>query len=152
TSKLRLVGAAQHRHAQQLMRLDYENVLPVSQASAQALLKTALQALEGCKVACIEDYDKGAVPESVCKGVIAAARKRALGVLVDPPALADYSKYAGATALNLNRAEAARVTGLKLDSEPRFAQACEKLLALDLEAVVLTLDRDGAFLATRSGQ
>src|ERR1017187_197748 len=28
TSKLRLVGAAQHRHAQQLMRLDYENAAP----------------------------------------------------------------------------------------------------------------------------
>src|SRR5271155_3602800 len=32
TSKLRLVGAAQHRHAQQLMRLDFENAGAVSEA------------------------------------------------------------------------------------------------------------------------
>src|SRR3984885_8585656 len=47
TSKLRLVGAAQHRHAQQLMRLDYENARAVSDDVAASLLAQAEQALAG---------------------------------------------------------------------------------------------------------
>src|ERR1700733_9318189 len=67
TSKLRLVGAAQHRHAQQLMRLDYENSRPVSDGIAAALLAHVEKAMETCQIVCIEDYNKGAVPPAVCQ-------------------------------------------------------------------------------------
>jgi D-beta-D-heptose 7-phosphate kinase/D-beta-D-heptose 1-phosphate adenosyltransferase len=152
TCKLRLVGAAQHRHAQQLMRLDYENPQPVSSKIADALLAAIDKAIADCKIICIEDYDKGALSEPVCRGLIAAAKRRSIPVLVDPAAIANYSKYAGATALKLNRTEAARVAGFALDGPAQYQSAAEKLLKqLDLEAVILTLDRHGAYLAQRDG-
>ena len=98
TCKLRLVGAAQHRHAQQLMRLDYENSHVCSEALAAKILANVEQALAACDIVCIEDYNKGAVSTAVCRGVIAAAKKRGVAVLVDPASVSDYSKYAGATA------------------------------------------------------
>jgi D-beta-D-heptose 7-phosphate kinase/D-beta-D-heptose 1-phosphate adenosyltransferase len=153
TSKLRLVGAAQHRHAQQLMRLDYENMQPCSDAIVEKLLSQFETAIADCDVVCIEDYNKGAVPAKVCQGVIASAKKRKIPVLVDPAAVTDYSRYAGATAVKLNRAEAGKAAGHSIEEPEDFQPVAEKLLKdLDLDAAILTLDRHGAFLATKDGE
>lgn len=153
TCKLRLVGAAQHRHAQQLMRLDFENSHPLNDQLAEQLLVRIEQELPRCQIVCIEDYNKGVLCDRVCRGVIAAARKRQIPVLIDPGAKTDYSKYTGATALKLNRTEAARATGMELDDPNDFQSAAEKLLSqLDLEAVILTVDKHGSFLATAEGE
>lgn len=153
TTKLRLVGAAQHRHAQQLMRLDFENTVGANESLASKLLAHAQQAIETCDIVCIEDYNKGAVAPRVCQGVIAAARGRNVQVCVDPASIADYSKYRGATALKLNRSEASRATGRPVESPGDYQPAAEWLLEnLQLEAAILTLDRHGAFLATREGE
>jgi D-beta-D-heptose 7-phosphate kinase / D-beta-D-heptose 1-phosphate adenosyltransferase len=72
---------------------------------------------------------------------------------VDPYALSDYSKYRGATVVTPNRVETERAAGLPCDDESRYRAAAERLLqTLDLEAAVLTLDKDGAYLATRDGE
>lgn len=153
TCKLRLVGAAQHRHAQQLMRLDYENAQVCSEALAGQILANVEQAMGGCNIVCIEDYDKGAVSTAVCRGVITAAKKRGVAVLVDPASVDDYSKYAAATALKLNRAEAMRAAQTPIDGPDDVQPVAEKLLReLKLEAAILTLDRHGAFLATVDGE
>ncbi|MGD1276354.1 MAG: D-glycero-beta-D-manno-heptose 1-phosphate adenylyltransferase [Tepidisphaeraceae bacterium] len=153
TSKLRLVGAAQHRHAQQLMRLDYENPKPIPAPLIAQMLSRVQRHIADCCIVCIEDYNKGAVCEGVCREVIAAAQQRHIPVLVDPAGVADYGKYRGATALKLNRSEAQRVAGLSMEDSDQYPVAAEKLLhQLDLEAVVMTLDRHGAYLATREGE
>ncbi|MGA3067410.1 MAG: D-glycero-beta-D-manno-heptose 1-phosphate adenylyltransferase [Tepidisphaeraceae bacterium] len=153
TCKLRLVGAAQHRHAQQLMRLDYENARSISDGIVGQIVSAVEARLDGCSSVCIEDYNKGAVCEPVCKQVIAAAKRRKISVLVDPAALSNYEKYRGATALKLNRTEAGRATGFNLDGSDQYQAAAETLLKmLDLEAAIITLDRNGAYLATRDGE
>ena len=153
TCKMRLVGSAQHRHPQQLLRLDFEHAFPVSHAIAEELLRRAILALEGANVLAIEDYNKGALPPFVLQKLIAAAKDRLIPVIVDPAALPDYSRYNGATALKLNRVEAAKATSLNLEQKENVAHAASRLLSmLDLQAVILTLDKQGAFLATKDGQ
>ncbi|HMB95376.1 MAG TPA: D-glycero-beta-D-manno-heptose 1-phosphate adenylyltransferase, partial [Tepidisphaeraceae bacterium] len=52
-----------------------------------------------------------------------------------------------------NRPEAERATGLPVREPQQFAPAALKLVkSLDLEAAIITLDRQGSFLATRDGQ
>jgi D-beta-D-heptose 7-phosphate kinase/D-beta-D-heptose 1-phosphate adenosyltransferase len=153
TSKLRLVGAAQHRHAQQLMRLDYENPSAVSESIIKRIVALVQEHMEGCAAVCIEDYNKGAVCETVCKQAITSAKKLKIPVLVDPAGSGDYGKYRGATAVKLNRSEAARATGIAMEGPEQYQAAAEKLLdMLDLEAAIVTLDRNGAYLATRDGE
>lgn len=54
--------------------------------------------------------------------------------------------------MKLNRPEAARATGLAVETPEQFAAAAQRLLeTLSLEAVVLTLDKHGAYVASRSG-
>lgn len=152
-SKVRLVGLAQHRHPQQMMRLDFEDPSPLgSQVAAQVVDK--LHSLLGeIDVLCIEDYNKGLLTEDLCRQAIELARSRGVPVLVDPAAITDYSKYAHATALKLNRTETERATGLPMGDPAQYAAAAAWLIdKLELEATIITLDKSGAFLATRAGE
>jgi D-beta-D-heptose 7-phosphate kinase/D-beta-D-heptose 1-phosphate adenosyltransferase len=150
--KTRLVGLARHRHAQQMIRLDFEDVTPVDPELGGAIVDRVLAALDGVHLVCIEDYAKGLLTEEVCRRVIESARALGVPVLVDPAAVGDYAKYGGATALKLNRTEAEKASGIPIPSPERSGETAEWLLdRLDLEAVVVTLDRDGAYLATREG-
>jgi D-beta-D-heptose 7-phosphate kinase/D-beta-D-heptose 1-phosphate adenosyltransferase len=152
TCKMRLVGSAQHRHPQQMIRLDFEHAAQLESKSAEKVISSATKLMDGVELICIEDYDKGAVTPEICRAIIEAARHRGLPVLIDPARISDYRKYAGATCLKLNRPEAARATGLAVETPEQFRLAAERLLeTLSLEAVVLTLDKHGAYIASRAG-
>jgi D-beta-D-heptose 7-phosphate kinase/D-beta-D-heptose 1-phosphate adenosyltransferase len=102
---------------------------------------------------CIEDYNKGLLSPDLCKSAIAMARKRGIPVLIDPANISDYTKYANATALKLNRTETQKATGLPVNNEPEFEAAASWLLTkLNLEAAVITLDKHGSYLATAAGE
>ena len=89
----------------------------------------------------------------MCGEAIHLARSRKIPVIVDPANIGDYSKYAGATALKLNRSEAERAANLPVRKEEHYAPAADLLLKkLNLEAVIITLDKSGAYLATSSGE
>jgi D-beta-D-heptose 7-phosphate kinase/D-beta-D-heptose 1-phosphate adenosyltransferase len=152
-SKVRLVGLAQHRHPQQMMRLDYEDLTPITAEVSRQVLATLEKVLAEADMLCIEDYNKGLLTPDLCAKAIAMARARNLPVLIDPASINDYAKYASATALKLNRTETEKATGLPMNDEAQYAAAAAALLQkLNLEAVVITLDKHGAYLATRGGE
>jgi D-beta-D-heptose 7-phosphate kinase/D-beta-D-heptose 1-phosphate adenosyltransferase len=150
TVKRSFIGMAQHRHPQRMFRVDYESREPLSKAQQDALVHAVERSLAQAEILCIEDYNKGVCTERVCQGVIRAARKAGVPILVDPAAISDYSKYRGATCITPNRAEAALAAGARLvpDATPlQHTHIAEALLRrLELEAVVVTLDRHGALL------
>jgi len=153
TCKMRLVGLAQHRHPQQMMRVDIEEQSALPTDLFERVVEQTRAALEGAAVLCLEDYNKGLLAGDMCPRLIAMARQRNVPVIVDPANLADYSKYKGATALKLNRTETERATKLPLGTEAENAKAAQWLLDhLELEAAIITLDKSGAYLATRDGQ
>ena len=152
TSKTRLVGLAQQRSPQQMIRLDYEVAAPVDPEVGRQIVAAFEAVVRGADVVLIEDYNKGVLSPVVCAEVIRIARDLGKEVLIDPAAIADYSKYRGATCLKLNRTETEKATALPARSAEQYAVAARKLLdLLTLEAVVVTLDKDGAYLATREG-
>lgn len=152
TSKVRLVGLAAGRTPQQMIRLDYENPAPLDPDAADRIVQAVTDTLDGADAVCLEDYDKGVLCESVCARIIALARKKGVPTFVDPPSIQNYSKYRGATCLKLNRRETGTATGLACETTQQVEAAADKLLRdLDLDAIVVTLDKDGAFLATRDG-
>ncbi len=155
TVKQNLIGRAQARHPQKMFRVDYESRAPLSAAMVSRVLGAFEAVLPSVDVVCIEDYAKGVCTPELCGGVIAAARRAGKPVMVDPAKLSDYSKYRGATVITPNRTEAEFATGLVTgaDTGPeRNAPVASRLLEeLELEAVVLTLDRHGALLLERGG-
>lgn len=152
-SKVRLVGLAQHRHPQQMMRLDFEELSAMPAEVGRQVVETLDRVLREADMLCIEDYNKGLLSPEICRKAIELARARGLPVLVDPANIADYSKYANATALKMNRIETEKATGLPCGNEQQYAAAAGRLIEkLNLEAVVITLDKNGAYLATKAGE
>ena len=156
TVKRSLIGLAQHRHPQKMFRLDFESREPLPERVVDRIVEAAELAIDDVDVVCLEDYNKGVCCEALCRRLIALCRRKCKPLLVDPAAIDDYGKYRGATAITPNRSEAELATGLDtpLDaSELHNAGLATKLLdELDLDAVVLTLDKYGALVEERGGK
>jgi len=152
TVKTRYVGLAQHRHAQQMFRVDDESTEPLD-AEVHELLRAAVRGeLHSCDVLAIEDYDKGVAERLATPLLISDARKADVPVVVDPALIADYRRYTGATLLTPNRFEAARASGIEITNGDSMARAAGRIVDITrAEAVVITLDKEGAFLYTADG-
>ncbi len=148
-SKQRLIGLAQHRHQQQLFRMDEESTEPLSERQYGKILQAYKDKLRQVSVVCLQDYNKGLLSSSLCKEMISLARQANKKVLVDPSSAGDYSKYTGATLITPNRQETSEAVGFEIKTPDDAAKAAEKLAEnLKLNAVVITLDREGAYLKT----
>ena len=152
-SKVRLLGSSQDRTPQQMIRLDFEEPGPCDGPTCERVLLSARAAISTADLVCVEDYNKGVLTPEVTREIIRLARAAGKPVLIDPASLSDYSKYTGATALKLNRPEAERATGLAMRNPEQYAAGAVQLLkSLQLEAVVITLNEQGAYLATSAGE
>ena len=154
TVKQSLIGLAQHRHAQKMFRLDFESRRPLDPSVEDRLLAAFAKALPAADVVCLEDYAKGVCTPRVCQEVIRLAAAAGKPVLVDPAAIADYSRYAGAAAITPNRDEAVRAAGQPASQAPEhYGPLAQRLIDdLGLQAAVITLDKHGALLLERDGE
>ncbi len=101
----------------------------------------------------ISDYDKGVCTPGLLAAVIAAARARGLRTLADPIRGSDYRKYHGCSAITPNRLEAGLATGRVLGDTASALQGAAQLREqLDLEAAIVTLDKEGMALAHADGR
>ncbi len=149
-TKQRLIGLAQHRHQQQLFRMDHESTDPLPDEEYEKILEAYKEKLPQADLVCLQDYNKGLLNSSLCSRVIELAAKAGKKVLVDPAMTSDYSKYTGATVITPNRQEASQAVGFEIETTDDAAGAADKLAEdLNLQAVVITLDREGAYLKTR---
>lgn len=145
TTKTRLVGLAQHKHRQQLLRLDREDATPLGATTIDELADLATILVSKASVVCLEDYNKGVITKALAERVIDAATKAGVPVLVDPARLSDYSRYAGASVITPNREELSLAVGRKLASIEDVGNAAREVMAsANIGAVVATVDRDGS--------
>ena len=148
-SKQRLIGLAQHRHQQQLFRLDEESTEPLTVEQYEAVLDLYKEKLGDADIVCLQDYNKALLSTEICGRMISLAVDAGKKVLVDPAFKGDFTKYAGATLITPNRQETSEMVGFEISNAEDAARAAEVLAAkLNIEAVVITLDREGAFLKT----
>jgi len=148
-SKQRLIGLAQHLHRQQLIRMDYEPTEPLADEVNETILQTYKDKLASADIVCLQDYDKGLLSPALCQEMIQLAGQADKKVIVDPSLTSDYSKYLGATMITPNRKETSAAVGFEITNAETSAKAAEKLAGkLKLQAVVITLDKEGAYLRT----
>lgn len=152
TLKTRLIGLAQHRHRQQIVRMDEENSDPVGGALESRLLAAVGDALRECDVLCIQDYGKGVATDSICRKAIALAHQAGKRVLIDPMRSGDTARYAGAFVCTPNRTETEAMIGRRLPNEPAVRAAAKEILAAaGTEHVCVTLDAEGCALIGPGG-
>jgi len=150
TTKTRFIGLAQHRHRQQLMRVDEEVTRPLGPGDADRLAELVRRCTSHVVAVCLEDYGKGLLTDALCQRIIEAAREAGKPVLVDPARISDYGRYRGATMLTPNRSEFQIASGCADTSLATvMAEANPLIERCDLEGLLVTLDREGVVLALR---
>lgn len=153
TVKERYLGRAQQKHPQQMIRVDYEVRDPLSGALESRLKVILSGRVRQADVVLVSDYDKGVCTPGLLARLIHAGRELSRRVVVDPVRRSDYRKYHGCAAVTPNRLEAGLATGRTIRTSSDALAAAEQLVRqLDLEAGIVTLDKDGMALVHRDGR
>ncbi|MBX9789984.1 MAG: bifunctional heptose 7-phosphate kinase/heptose 1-phosphate adenyltransferase [Pirellulales bacterium] len=152
TVKERLLGRAQSRHPQQMLRVDFEEDHPLPTAAAEQLLAAVRARLVDVELVLVSDYNKGVCAGDLVPWIVAAARHAGKLVVADPVRVGDYRRYSGCTAITPNRLEASLATGVSIHSPDDGIRAAKALVALGIDSVIVTLDRDGMAWADRQGR
>jgi D-beta-D-heptose 7-phosphate kinase / D-beta-D-heptose 1-phosphate adenosyltransferase len=152
TVKERYIGRAQHKHPQQMLRVDFESREPVTGSVEVELCKAIDAEVRQADIVLISDYDKGVCTLAVMAAAIQAANRRGVRVLADPIRGSNYGKYRGCSSMTPNRLEAGLATDRTVSTSDEALAAARRLRDnLDLEAGIVTLDKDGMALAHRDG-
>ncbi|OYV86826.1 MAG: D-glycero-beta-D-manno-heptose 1-phosphate adenylyltransferase [Planctomycetia bacterium 21-64-5] len=152
TVKERFIGRAQGRHPHQMLRVDSETRDPISAGLERQLRESVIERLGDFDIVLVSDYAKGVCTPALLRGVIDAARRAGVPVLVDPVRGHDYSRYRGATAMTPNRLEAEMATGIRIETAADAFRAATRLRDdLQLDLGIVTLDRDGMALVDGEG-
>jgi len=148
--KTRLIAHGQ-KHNQQVLRVDRETSDEPSRETVGLLLDRLKKAAPKADAIILSDYAKGVLGDRVLRDAIKIARKAGVRVLVDPKGK-DFSRYRGASAITPNRQESEVATGIAIDGPKALERLGRKLVEdLELEAAVVTLDREGVALFPRDG-
>ncbi|HXD89174.1 MAG TPA: D-glycero-beta-D-manno-heptose 1-phosphate adenylyltransferase [Urbifossiella sp.] len=153
TVKERYIGRAQARHPQQMIRVDYEDRAPISEAVEQELSRLISAKVRDADLVLVSDYDKGVCTFGLLQKTIAAAKASGIKVIADPIRGGDYSKYRGCSAITPNRLEAGLAVKRTIGTlDDALRAAAELRDRLELEAGIVTLDKDGMALAHADGR
>jgi len=153
TVKERYIGRAQARHPQQMIRVDYENRDPVSERVERALGQSLVEKIREADLVLISDYDKGVCSYGLLQKCVELARAAGIKAIADPTRGGDYAKYRGCSAMTPNRLEAGLATRRTIRTLDDAMRSATKLRdSLELEAGIVTLDKDGMAMAHRDGR
>jgi D-beta-D-heptose 7-phosphate kinase/D-beta-D-heptose 1-phosphate adenosyltransferase len=149
TRKVRFVSEHFSTH---MLRADWEQAAPASDATETKLIEVILPQLSRADIVLLSDYAKGVLTARVIRHVIDAARKLGKPVIVDPKSL-NWAIYRGATLLTPNRKEFAEATRSRADTAQIIVDASEDVMRLvDCEAILVTQGEHGMTLVPRSGE
>ena len=150
--KSRYIGLAQHRHAQHLVRVDEEAPGPLADEINTRLAAALRSHVSSCRMVALQDHDKGVVTDRTGPELISVARKAGVPVVVDPARIRNYRRYRGASLLTPNRYEAQLAGGIEITDEASMERAARRIMqTTEADAVVITLDKHGAFLLDGDG-
>lgn len=136
---------------QQLVRIDYETLEPLSLATQRRLTQKAREGLRGAEVVIIEDYAKGLLSGEICSELVSRARARGLTVVVDPNAKTPARSYRGVDGLTPNTKEAEALSGITIRDLESLERAGRAILkSTGARWLVITRGKDGMALFERA--
>lgn len=146
TQKTRIIA-----QNQQMVRVDREDDAPFSQPLQQQLQSAIAHQMEGAKLLCISEYDKGIAAGDVVKSAIRQAM--ALGMKITAgPKPRNLPVFEGADFVSLNEKEASEAAGFALDDEAALQRAGKELQEkFGFGALVITRGARGAALFQNNG-
>ena len=135
-TKVRIIGGKQ-----QIVRLDYEEKIDLSEDEKQDVKTTVGKLLSDHDLLVISDYGKGFVSDELCRGLISVAHTQKKSVIVDPKGK-NWDKYTGADIITPNVKELSDIAGYTVFNKDE-----------DIEKAALAIIREkklNSLLVTRS--
>ncbi|MDR2401534.1 MAG: D-glycero-beta-D-manno-heptose-7-phosphate kinase [Deferribacteraceae bacterium] len=149
TAKIRVIG--EH---QQIVRIDYEDILPPSNKAAALITEEFYKLLPQTDAVIISDYGKGVVSSELSEYIMQTANSAGKPVIVDPKG-ADWGRYRGAFAVTPNVRELSLAAGYKINNTDEEIIAAGKVIRKKFNLTYLIVTRsemgisvikeDGAF-------
>lgn len=142
TIKHRILSSSQH-----LLRVDSEDTHPLSDLDRKALQAHVENLLAEVDLVIFEDYDKGAITESLIQSVIAKASELGVPTVVDPKK-ANFLSYKGATLFKPNLKELKEGLGVEVNPSnvSSIKAAVDKLHeTLHTKNYLITLSEHGVY-------
>jgi len=134
---------------QQLLRADNERTFAISAEVEERIVRCVADVLPSRDALVLSDYAKGVMTDSLLARLIAAARAAGVPVIVDPKS-SNLARYAGATVLTPNMAEARLATGIAITGDAEAEAAGEAMLEMaKADAILLTRSEQGMSLFVR---
>ncbi len=153
TVKERYIGRAQARHPQQMIRVDYEVRTALSAGVEADLMRAVSAATRSGRRGAHQRLRQGGLHAAVAGIGHRWSAVHGLRTIADPIRGHDYRKYHGCSAITPNRLEAGLATGRVLaDTMQALEAAAELRERLDLEAAIVTLDKEGMALVHADGR
>lgn len=133
---------------QQLLRVDYENPIPLNTSLEERVCRALPGLLERVDVVAISDYAKGFLSDELLREVIQQSRQRKIPVIVDPKGI-NFKKYRGATILKPNLGEAFAASGMERKSP--LDEVGRKILdEIEVDILMVTRSKEGITVFSRA--
>ncbi len=142
-TKLRVIG-----EKQQIVRLDFEEIVPVSLTDEHK--RFIDKAASECGTVVLSDYGKGVCTDEMCRFVIEKAAEYGRKVIVDPKG-SDWSRYSGADIVTPNVNELAEAAGRNVENvdDEVCAAAREILGKYGIKCLLVTRSHKGMSIVTK---
>lgn len=135
---------------QQIVRVDYEQVIPLPELLEQKIVDALPKLLEGVDAIAISDYGKGFLTRSLLSSIIEQAKSRNIPVITDPKGN-DFTKYSGTTVIKPNLSEAYAAANMLPDAS--LDAAAHRLLQLvNAQTLMITRSEHGITTFQSNGQ
>ena len=133
-------------HQQQVVRIDREQIVPLSQELRSRILKNIRSKIESADAICIEDYGKGVITPELVQEIVRMGRKHRKVITVDPKE--DHlSYYKNVTCLTPNHQEASVLSKIAIEDDASLKKAGVKMLkVLQCDHILITRGESGMCL------
>jgi D-glycero-beta-D-manno-heptose-7-phosphate kinase len=129
---------------QQLLRVDYETLKPMSDEIRLEVLKKVSACISSIDAVILQDYSKGLIEAKFGQDVIAISKRAGKPVFVDPNSKGVLQTYLGASVVTPNKKEAEALTGISIRDDASLFKAGTLLLdTVGGPSIVITLGKDG---------
>jgi len=100
---------------QQIVRVDHEQIMPLSESIEQLLIDSFPELMQDIKVVALSDYGKGFLTPTLLHAFFEYTNAHGITVVTDPKG-SDFSKYKGTTIIKPNQSEAYAAANLPYGS------------------------------------
>jgi D-glycero-beta-D-manno-heptose-7-phosphate kinase len=129
---------------QQIIRVDHEEITPLSSSLEEKILSIAIAELKNVSCVIISDYAKGFLSDNLLSTIIHEANKAKLPIIVDPKG-SRFAKYRGCSIIKPNHKEA--VEAAKLPAGYSLDDIAAKLIEItDTTHLIITQSSKGIAL------